>query len=613
MHKTHARRTFLAVTLLLAAAAGATAQTLQSFGKDVWRTPTRWPTLVVLVDFEPYDPPPSVSFWHDYVFNPARSPEGVNRYFQESSMGSLLLSTGATIRISVPAPWPAGGVAFYSNLVYQAMASGQYDFAINDVNPHDGKVTENELLVLFLLDQGGGQKAWAGRVQSTNSTVAFEGSVCSAPLQEWALPGMCHELCHLMKAKDLYGIWGTDQDINNGLSIMSGNLVYPDAWLKLRFGWISPRIQRLETGGYVDIPVAQASAADAPVILYDAVRGPREYFLLEYRSTNTSAGVGCDRDLPDAGLLIWHVYHDASTNAVPYCTVVYPSAEGDWYECSGCRSLVARSALGVKTCPGITNHGPQVVASDGSPADMHTLDKNMTGSVWGGTWEDQWRKCSRCGVLFYGPNQASSRCSYGGTHDATGSLNYSLRRNTREPVGHNGWARCTQCQSLGYTVVSSALNRWNLGCAAASGGAHVWGADRYVLNAAWSDLTMLTRSPPDLLYGSNALWRAGAWTPPLTWYDGSYTATRLRVLPFAPADTSIRVEWITAGDTWVDFSYGGAELGTFDNPYNTFNEGLAAVPNGGTLHVKAGTSPETAYISKRVVIRSHGGTATIGR
>ena len=71
-----------------------------------------------------------------------------------------------------------------NNLVYQAMASGQYDFAINDVSPHDGKVTEKELLILFLLDEGGGQKAWAGRVQSTNSTVAFEGWVSSAPLAE---------------------------------------------------------------------------------------------------------------------------------------------------------------------------------------------------------------------------------------------------------------------------------------------------------------------------------------------------------------------------------------------------------------------------------------------
>ena len=292
---------------------------------------------------------------------------------------------------------------------------------------------------------------------------------------------------------------------------------------------------------------------------------------------------------------------------------MYPSAETEWYECSGCRALVPRAALGVKTCPGITNHAPQVLTSDGGPNDMHTLDKDRTGSIWGGTWEGQWRKCSRCGVLFYGPNQASSRCSYGGTHDATGSLNYSLRRNTAEVVGHNGWARCTQCQSLGYTVVDPVAHRWNRGCAAASGGAHIWGTDRYVLNAAWSDRTTLTRSAPNLLYGSNALWHAGAWTPTLNWYDGTYTSTRLYVHSFPPAAESIRVEWITTGDTWVDFAFGGAELGTFANPYNTFAEGLAAVPHGGTLHVKAGSSPETAYISKRVEIRSHGGTATIGR
>ena len=605
------RRAFFALLLLTAAAS--TAQTLASFGKDKWATPSRWPTLAVLVDFEPYGTPPNVSDWQDYVFNPAHAPDGVNRYFNESSMSNFLLSGAATIAITVPNYNAPNDTAFHSNLVYWAMVSGQYNFSTNDVN-HDGKVTEDELLILFLLDQGGGAVRWAGEVKPSGSTVAFRGSVATAHLgtDQWSFTTMCHEMGHLLKGADLYGIWGTDQDLNNGLSIMSTGLDYPDPWHKMRFGWISPRIQLLGTGGVIDIPVAQAGAADAPVILYDASRGPGEYFLLEYRSTNTVYGTGYDRQLPDAGLVIWHVYHNTSKDIVPYCDIAYPSAEQEWYECSGCRSLVPRAALSSKTCPGGSYHLPQIY--DGTvavPKDMHTLDKDRSGSVWGGTWEGQWRKCSDCGTLFFGPGQASSHCSYGGTHDATGSSNYSLRRNTAEVVGHNGWARCTQCQSLGYTSVVE--HRVNSGCAGGAGGAHTWGTDRYVLNADWTDKTMLTRSAPNLLYGSNALWTAGTYTPNLTWYDGSTIPTYLYVHPFTPTDSSIRVEWITSGDMWVDFAFSGTEQGTFDNPYNTFAEGIAHVPHGGTLHIKAGSHAETGTVNKRVVIRSYGGTATVGR
>lgn len=65
-------------------------------------------------------------------------------------------------------------------------------------------------------------------------------------------------------------------------------------------------------------------------------------------------------------------------------------------------------------------------------------------------------------------------------------------------------------------------------------------------------------------------------------------------------------------EVWVDFAYSGAELGTETHPFNTLAEGIAAVLEGGTIYVKAGSTSETAEISKEVTIEAVGGDVTIG-
>jgi hypothetical protein len=64
---------------------------------------------------------------------------------------------------------------------------------------------------------------------------------------------------------------------------------------------------------------------------------------------------------------------------------------------------------------------------------------------------------------------------------------------------------------------------------------------------------------------------------------------------------------------WVDFAYAGLdELGTFAAPFNTLAEGVAAVPTGGTLRIKAGTSAERPTLTKPMTISAYGGPVTIG-
>jgi hypothetical protein len=68
----------------------------------------------------------------------------------------------------------------------------------------------------------------------------------------------------------------------------------------------------------------------------------------------------------------------------------------------------------------------------------------------------------------------------------------------------------------------------------------------------------------------------------------------------------------TTGVIWVDFNHAGTENGTFDRPYNTLAEGVVAASPGNTICMKPGSSPETITITKAVVLRACGGTASIG-
>ncbi|CAG0964244.1 hypothetical protein PHYC_00895 [Phycisphaerales bacterium] len=75
---------------------------------------------------------------------------------------------------------------------------------------------------------------------------------------------------------------------------------------------------------------------------------------------------------------------------------------------------------------------------------------------------------------------------------------------------------------------------------------------------------------------------------------------------------------LTRYDIYVDFAYGGIEIGTASLPYNTVAEGVANIdtPNTGagenpTLYIDAGTQAYHATISKAMTIIPCGGSVTI--
>ena len=69
---------------------------------------------------------------------------------------------------------------------------------------------------------------------------------------------------------------------------------------------------------------------------------------------------------------------------------------------------------------------------------------------------------------------------------------------------------------------------------------------------------------------------------------------------------------------WVDFAYNGNEFGTYECPYDTMAEGVAAIiPSVGNpglpeLRIKAGSTNKTITITKRMALQACGGTVRIG-
>ncbi len=621
--RTHAaagrRRAILATAAgcLLLTCRGAAAQTLEEFGYGNMATPPTWSCLAVLVDFSDTTPlPETPSYWDDYVFDPGNQPEGVNAFFYEMSSGNFQLIHGGIIEIDVPASNRIANVVarmgetaatrwYYSNLVHQAMASGLFDFQAYDTKSPFGTVTEDELLLIFLAEGEGGAVRYPGRVQPPGSPVAFDGSVASSTLDGGfgSMATMTHELSHLLGAIDLYGVWGTDQDTNIGLSLMSG-AVHHDPWHKLQFGWIQPRIRSMRDGGVEILPAAQLGWMNGPVILYDPARGTREFFILEYRTPDCSVPSVYEDNLPDDGVVIWHIYHGDDLKHRQFADIVHPAASRRWFECV-CGAMVLEEYLGVGACPRNGTHAP-VFGTVEAPRDAHAVEYGYSSEP-----AERFQLCSKCGCLFAMENQAESVCpADGGTHDGSQSSVYLVPLTDDQVVGHNNWRRCIKCESLVYG------HPWRRdeGVCPADGAPHsLTVIDTYITIALWSHPTVMTRSYPDLDFAKNQLWPGDRNTPCLTWYDGTYAPVYLHIRPFSRGDDTVTVEWSFPGDTWVKFDHTGTENGTFEYPYNTMAEGLDAVPHGGTLHIFSGSTPETPVVTKRMRIEAYGGPVTIGR
>ncbi len=63
---------------------------------------------------------------------------------------------------------------------------------------------------------------------------------------------------------------------------------------------------------------------------------------------------------------------------------------------------------------------------------------------------------------------------------------------------------------------------------------------------------------------------------------------------------------------WVDFGWSGTEQGLFDTPFAVLSDGLEAVPDGGIVVIKSGSTNQGLVLTKRVQINSWNGPTVIG-
>jgi M6 family metalloprotease-like protein len=610
-------RAGLSGLLLLALTGPALAQspTLADFGHGRLLSRTTWPLLVVMVEFTDRTFPNNTTNWWDgFSFNVSNAPPGIAAYFSQVSLGRFAWTRGGVIHFTESptnrwAGWNArltnnAGLHYHSNLIYRAITTAPGVFAAHDLSGN-GYVTRDEMQIVFLMAGEGGQAGNSVKVRPAGMT-GWDGSMATANVQ-WAygLHIICHELAHMLGTIDLYGVWGTDQDLHKELSVMGAGQpdkpVHLDPWHKLHLGWTDPRIIPLSDGGVNVIPAAQMQHPNAPLLYYDPHEGTSEYWLLEYRTQVTSGNDAFETYVGEGGdgLLIWHVRQNANHTAPLYGTLAYPDASAGWLECKHCQGLYYKNASN-KNCPSTNSVHEPLYASDD-----HRIVRDKPDEPG----QQGWRYCTKCGQLFYGPAGNAGVCPAGGQH-AAASYNHTLLMDTPEIVGHNNWRRCTQCQ------VSYFPRGSNHGVCPA-GGAHLPATNTYVLVTGWGELAMLTEShlvwnnEPRFLLGGNGFWPTNSATPYLTFFDRRPTRYRIEVGDYFQGRDGLVVKVV--GDAFVDFSYAGVERGSSAQPYNTFLEGVTNVSPGANVYIRRGNTPETGRVVKPMRVWADEAPVTIGR
>ena len=621
----------LILALLTAVTAHLQAATLQDFGYEHMTvngevSTGHRPMLVILASFTGAEPfghgTNDTRYYDDLMFNFFTRP-GVNNYFLEVSDGRFFWSRGGLVSVTLPfahmftnfnpnvtAPRGLRDQLYASNIIHRAMTTTSFNFAGYDDN-NNGTVSQEELQIVIISNDGeySGANRGAGCIRPSGSALTVCAGSVALLNHRTGIATICHELSHSLGTLDLYG---ADECLNRSVSLMSCTLSFPDdpdiyhldPWHKLQLGWVEPRIFSATAGGYASVPAAQVIDPNTPIILYDPAQGVNDFFILEYRARNRTAGPFNDANTSGNGLALWRVRQDSAKNPVLVPRVdggVLP-AQGNWRWCSKCQGLhhIGPDASNpvLRPCPEGGMHsadgGYQVVLNNPNAPGQHG-----------------WRWCQKCSSMFHGPGQATSRCASGGTHDGSGSGDYSFVQNDDSTPGQKDWRWCSKCQSLFFGLKMSVSD-----CPA--GGRHDGSTSgNYAVLMEGQNYVVWSEAAPDFTRGGGTLWPGGSITPYLRRLDGSETRTRLYVHPFAVGAESIVVEWWNEQEYWVDYNYPGGlffpEFGAFDFPYNTLGEAASVAPFGGIVSIKSGTGNESINITKRLRLQAYGGPVTIGR
>ncbi len=270
-------------------------------------------------------PDSGIAFAHDtpyyenIVFGTAA--QNVTDYFLEQSHQLFTWTRAGSVSVAnEPGFANAADEKWLASMYSKAIA---FDFARYDTNG-DKKITSDELGIVVINNKStnGGGARWmdGGCATPAGSTVAI--CVQSAVVgEDIDFASLVHEMTHTLGAQDLYD--NTDL-YNVHLTLMGATnwgTYHLDPWHKMQLGWVRPRIREIHDPANVEALVlprlsgASGISDESPILIYDALKGQREYFLLEYRRPTTTAGGKYDADAYSQGLAAWWVGQDANRDS----------------------------------------------------------------------------------------------------------------------------------------------------------------------------------------------------------------------------------------------------------------------------------------------------------
>jgi M6 family metalloprotease-like protein len=294
--------------------------------------PPRWrgmPTtgnvkvLALLISFSDYLPSESASTYQSMIFGngaAANEPyESLHDYYARSSYGQLNIQGDVLGWCTTNQPrsavvqTDAGREALIKQALSYYDAQG-HDFSQYD-NNGDGSI---DYLIVVWTGPGGAWNTfwWPYKTLFGDSSYQLDGKRLDTYSWQPDRPtptGMIHETGHALGLPDYYDY---DKSVGpqggvGGLDMMDDYWGDHNAFSKLLLGWLTPQVRSGGSGAVTLRPSAEYP--DALIVMPGASASDpfREFFLVQNRSR-----VGNDAEIPNDGLLIWHV--DARLDALGY-------------------------------------------------------------------------------------------------------------------------------------------------------------------------------------------------------------------------------------------------------------------------------------------------------
>ncbi|MFX0207958.1 MAG: M6 family metalloprotease domain-containing protein, partial [Candidatus Hodarchaeota archaeon] len=281
--------------------------------------------LLILVDFSDVAGTKNDVYFENLMWG---SRPSLRDYFLENSynlytyVAGKVLDPGAddTAPFYYTYPNTLSWAANYSNVrtvVTWAIQQADADFNFSPYDSDLNGIVTNEELTIVIVTSGvsggmGGSAPWSHHWCTISPVITVDGvsveGEYSITSEANPLGSFAHELGHDLGLPDLYDTNGGSEGIGKYGLMGSGSWCGPThmtSWSKMQLGWIAPTIVMVD--GYYDVYDVEGNAET--YILYDPDYSTTEYFLVEnrWRGTSYDSFIGLDGQLPDEGILIYHI------------------------------------------------------------------------------------------------------------------------------------------------------------------------------------------------------------------------------------------------------------------------------------------------------------------